>query len=250
MARRCANDSTHGLTSGCSRAWLHSPNRLNPLIGRREECVQNAIKALIGLVLIFAYHIPRLAYLLLLVSYAHVFNNPHNLTADPKEHLKRAARLLRGGRNSELLYAALELRFALERMVDDELLLSEKASSRMLKEYDPEKKLRNIHRIDPDAAHAHEIYLVNTSTGERVRWGDYKPLDPERLATIKGQLGDLLHPKRGLHLGIGHDPWYTRSRAFLQETSAYLGERYDGNTPFFTFAGLEHIEMVRVEEPT
>lgn len=207
----------------------------------------DALKAVIGLALVFIYHLPRRIYLVLLVSYAYVFNNSPNLTADPKEHLNRAMRLLRGRHNSDLLYAALELRFALERMVDHELLLSENATRRMLDEYDPGKKLKNIHRIDRSAAHPYEIYLINRKTGDRVRWGDYKPLDPVRVSEMKGKLGDLLHPKRGLLLGIGDDPWYSRTRSFLTDTADYLRERHAGNSPFFAFVGVDHFEMVRVD---
>jgi hypothetical protein len=205
----------------------------------------NLLRALVGLALIFVYHIPRLLYRVLLVSYAYVFNNPHNLTANPAEHLKRAQRLLRDGRNSELLYAALELRFALERMLDHEILMSEQVSKRMLDETDPTKKLKNLRRFDPNSEYAHDIYFSNTKTGERFKWGDYKPLDSPRIRELHGRLGDLLHPKRGLRLGVKDDPWYTETRSFLQESASYLSERYEGNTPFFAFEGIDHIEMVR-----
>jgi hypothetical protein len=46
------------------------------------------IKALIGLILIFIVHIPRIVYRLLLLSYARAFDYQENLTADPKVHLK------------------------------------------------------------------------------------------------------------------------------------------------------------------
>jgi hypothetical protein len=207
----------------------------------------NAIKALAGLVLIPLYHLPRLIYLLLLASYAFVFNNPNNLTASPAEHIKRASRLLRGGRNSELLYAALELRFALERMADYQLAMADAASRRMLDEVDPQKKIRNLNRLDANSRYPHEIYFVNPETGQRVRWGEYKPLDGTRIGSIKGRLGDLLHPKRGVLLGIADDPWYTETRRFLEETSEYLSDRYKDNTPFFALAGVKGIEMLRIE---
>lgn len=208
----------------------------------------NALRALAGLVLLFAYHIPHLIYRLLLASYAYVFNNPHNLTANPAEHLKRALRMLRGGRNSDLLYAALELRFALERMADHQLAMADAASRRMLDQADPQKKIRNLNRLDSDSRYPHQIYFVNSETGQRLKWGEYKPLDEGRVGTIKGRLGDLLHPKRGLLLGIGDDPWYTNTRRFLEDTATYLSERYKDNTPFFALAGAKGIEMLRVEE--
>ncbi|HEY3380939.1 MAG TPA: hypothetical protein VGK32_04180 [Vicinamibacterales bacterium] len=207
----------------------------------------NAIKALVGLVLIPLYHLPRLVCLLLLASYAFVFNNPHNLTASPAEHIKRARRLLRGGRNSELLYAALELRFAVERMADHQLAMAEAASRRMLDQVDPKKKIRNLNRLDANSRYPHEIYFVNAETGQRVRWGEYKPLDEARIGSIKGRLGAVLHPKRGLLLGVTDDPWYTDTRRFLQETTQYLSDRYRDNTPFFALAGVKGIEMLRIE---
>ncbi len=208
----------------------------------------NALKAIAGLILIFAYHIPRLIYILLLASYAYVFNNPHNLTANPEEHLKRALRLLRGGRNSELLYAALELRFALERMADHQLAMADAASRRMLDQTDPQKKIRSLNRLDSDSRYPHQICFVNPETGQRVKWGEYRPLDEARVGAIKGRLGDLLHPKRGLLLGISDDPWYTNTRRFLEDTAEYLLERYKDNTPFFALSGSEGVEMLRVEE--
>lgn len=158
--------------------------------------MKNFLKAIVGLALVFFYHVPRLMYFGLLVSYTAVFErNWPTLTADPAEHLKRAKRILRKGQLSELLYAALELRFALERMAQRELIFMDMATNRMLKEYDPVKKVKNLQRLAPEAAFAHEIYLVNKATGERFKWAEYKPLDKVRVAEIQGRLGDLLHPK-------------------------------------------------------
>src|SRR4030042_4956129 len=195
--------------------------------------VKNIAKAAVGLVLIFVVHIPRLIYHVLLVSYAAVFNNHPTLTADPAEHLKRAKRFLKRGRLSELLYAALELRFALERMAQRDLLLTELASERVRKEYDPSKKLANLYRIAPAAAYAQDIVFLNKKTGERFKWAEYKPLDRARVSEIKGKLGDLLHPKDGLRLGIPDDPWYEDTVRFLNETAQYLSMVYEDNTPFF-----------------
>ena len=99
-------------------------------------------KLIIGLILIFIVHIPKLIYHALLLSYAAVFNKQENLTADPKKHLKRAKKLLRKNNNSLLLYAAVEIRFALERMVHNQLIFAEDVSKRMMNEYDPSKKNR------------------------------------------------------------------------------------------------------------
>lgn len=205
------------------------------------------LKAGVGLFLIFIIHLPRLFYYILLVSYAAVFNNRPTLTASPVEHLRRAKKILRRGRLSGLLYAGVELRFALERMAQRELLLTEMASERTLKEYDPSKKLANLYRIAPEAAYAHDIFLLNKKTGERIKWGEYKPLDRERVTAIKGRLGDLLHPKDGLKLGIPDDPWYKETTRFLNEAVGYLSMVYKDNSPFFAYEGLENFEMVKVE---
>lgn len=77
-----------------------------------------------------------------MLSYAAIFNKQENLTADPNEHLKRAKKLLRKNKNSLLLYAALEIRFALERMIQRELIFAEKVSKRALKEYSPIKPVQ------------------------------------------------------------------------------------------------------------
>ena len=209
--------------------------------------MKNFAKAIIGLLLIVVVHIPRLIYHALLVSYAAVFANRSTLTANPAEHIKRARKILRRGRLSELLYAALELRFALERMAHRDLVFAELASNRMLREYDPVKKIANLHHLAPDAAFVHEIYLVNKATGERLKWAEYKPLDKPRVAAIQGRLGDLLHSNEGLLLGIPGDPWYMETKRFLSEALDYLSGVYKDNAPFFAYEGLEQFEMVKVE---
>jgi hypothetical protein len=209
--------------------------------------VKNILKALMGLVLLFVVHIPRVLFLGLLISYGAVFENRPTLTANPAEHLKRARRILRRGRLSELLYAALEIRFALERMAQRELIFAEAASNRMLKEYDPVKKVASLQRLAPDAAFAHEIWFVNKTTGQRIKWAEYKPLDKTQVATIVGRLGDLLHPKEGLLLGVPDDQWYLNTRRFLEDALRYLLEVYKDNSPFFSYDGLDQFEMVKLE---
>jgi hypothetical protein len=209
--------------------------------------MKNLFKAIVGLILVFLYHIPRLIYLALIVSYADVFDNKPTLTASPQEHLNRARKILKRGRLSELLYAAVELRFAVERMAKRELIFAEMASQSMLKKRDPVKILGNLHRLDPDSASPHEIFLIKKETGERIRWGEYKPLDRDRIKEIQGRLGDILHPKDGLPLGIPYDPWYTATRKFLNDSVGYLESVYKDNTQFFAFEGLENIEMVKIE---
>jgi hypothetical protein len=159
--------------------------------------VPGRLRATIGLALVFVVHIPRLLYHALLLSYAAVFNRTGTLTASPKEHLARARKLLSRG-NQNLLYTAIEVRFALERMAQWELIMASKATERSLKEYEPIKKVRALRRLDERTAKPHAIYLVNRNTGERLEWGRYKPLDDARTRQMQGRLGDLLHPKEGL----------------------------------------------------
>jgi len=209
--------------------------------------MKDVLKAIIGLILIFVVHIPRFLFLGLLISYAAVFNNQPTLTADPAEHLKRARKILRRGRLSELLYAAVEVRFALERMAQRELIFTEAVSKRMLREPDPVKKVANLHRISPDAVHVHEVWFVNKETGERFKGAEYRPLDKTRVAMIQGRLGDLLHPKEGLLLGVPNDDWYANTRAFLNESVKYLIELQKDNPPFSLYRGLDNFEMIKVE---
>jgi hypothetical protein len=209
--------------------------------------MKNFFQALVGCLLIPIYHLPRLAYQLLLVSYAYVFNRHDNLTASPKEHINRARKLVRG-QNSQLLYAALELRFAVERMAQWELMMSAKASERVLDDPNPVKKVKALHRINPETAYKQKIYIIDKATGARMEWGQYKPLDQAQIARIQGHLGDLLHPKDGLGLGIWNDPWYIQTRAFLKESLEYLSDVIKGNTSFFSVSDLSNFELVRAEE--
>ena len=204
------------------------------------------MKAAVGLILVFLVHIPKLIYLALQLSYAAVFHNRPTLAGGPGENLKRAMKILKRRRLSELLYAALELRFALERMAQRDLLFTNLASERMIREYDPSKKVANLHRIAPEAAWEQEFYLINRVTGERLKWAEYKPLDRSKVSAIQGRLGDILHPKEGLRLGIPDDPWYQETTRFLRETAAYLSTVYKENTSFFTYEGVDNIEMRRI----
>jgi hypothetical protein len=209
--------------------------------------MKNPFQALVGCLLIPVYHLPRLAYQLLLVSYAYVFNRHDNLTASPKEHINRARKLLRG-QNSQLLYAALELRFVVERMAQWDLMISTKASERVLDDPNPIKKVIALHRINPETAYKQKIYIINKTTGSRMEWGQYKPLDQTRIAQIQGRLGDLLHPKDGLPLGIWNDPWYIETRAFLKDSLDYLSYVIKDNTSFFSVSDLSNFELARAEE--
>lgn len=204
------------------------------------------LKAFIGLILIFAFHIPRFLFLLMEISYSYVFNNPSNLTANPEEHLKRAMKMLSKKQNSLLLYVAVEIRFALERMVQQQLLFTENASKRMLDEYNPVKKQNNILKLEPDSEYAHNIYFVNKETNEKILWSKYKPLNPEKIKYVQGRLGDLLHPKDGLSLGISNDKWYVDTREFLLSSHKYLSENLKDNYSFFAYKGISNFEFEKV----
>lgn len=203
-------------------------------------------RLIVGLVLVFIYHLPKLIVALLELSYAYIFNNKSNLTANPKEHLKRAKKLLRQNKNSLLLYAALELRFALERIVHFQLLLAN-GSNKMLKEYDPVKKRKNISFIDPASDYLHKIFYRNKETNQRFLWGVYKPIDVEKVSYIKGRLGDLLHPKDGIPLGVSDDNWYIETRRFLFESVTFLSNHIKNNDQYFSVKNLKSFELEKVE---
>ena len=208
---------------------------------------KDILRAAVGCLLIPVFHLPRLFFLLLLVSYAYVFNRHDTLTADPKEHLKRAKKLLRR-QPADMLYAALEVRFALERIAQRELIFAEKASARSLDEYDPVKKVKALRRVDPQTAHPHRVFFVDKALGIRLDWGQYKPLDQQKAAYYKGRLGDLLHPKDGLRLGLWDDPWYRDTKVFLSEAIDYLSGLAQDNTPFFALQDLDNFEVVRSDD--
>ena len=168
------------------------------------------------------------------------------LTAAPLEHIMRARTILNAGRLSQLLYAALELRFALERITQMELIFAESATNRMLDEYRPVKKLAHLRTLAPESAFPHDVEIRHAVTGEWSKIGEYRPLDEAKVATINGRLGDLLHAKDTLMLGIpGREPWYRETYVFLCETADFLAAAYEGNTQFFSYEGLEHIRLVR-----
>lgn len=192
------------------------------------------------------YLLPKMVYLKFLIAYYILFNNKENLTANPKEHIKRAKRLLKRAKNNLLLYAALELRFALERSVHNELVYSEKPSNTVLDMYDPSKKRKVMSSIDNNVNYPHKIYFINKKTKEKVYWGTYKPLPQEKVNYIKGRLGDLLHAKEGLLLGVSNDNWYVQTRNFLYESLDFLEKHFKNNEKYFIYADSDKYELVKV----
>lgn len=207
----------------------------------------NFLKAFVGLLLVFIYHVPRLIYQFLLLSFAYVFNNYENLTASPKEHLRRAKKMLRG-HNSRILYAALEIRFAVERIAQRELFFAEQVTTRSLKEYQPLKKVKSLHRLDPNSEFPHKFIYIDDKSGLQFYWGEYKPLDKDRVKEIQGRLGNLLHPKDGIRLGVSNDPWYKETRVFLIESVDYLSGIIKENTPFFGLDGIKNLYRIRIND--
>lgn len=207
--------------------------------------MKNILKAIIGLLLVFLYHIPRLMYLGLLVSYAYVFNNYDNLTANPKEHIKRARKLLTKRGNSGLLYAALELRFAVERMIKSQLLFKDKVSTGTWKKRDPVIHAKALRADDERVDFPCEIVFLAKRTGERIPVGRYKPFPLDKVKEIDGRLGDLLHPKDGLSLGIYNDQWYITTRNQLIDTAEYLKPIAEDNVNIYAYADDNNYELVR-----
>lgn len=201
-------------------------------------------RSIVGCALLPLYHLPRLVGLGLAWSYSYVFQRHENLTADPREHLRRARRLLKGP-NSVLLYAALELRLALERMADHEIRLAEGVSRKTLKDEDPTKHVAAAIGIAPESRYPQDIYIVDPHTGIRYPYGQYRPMDKAVVSRYDGKLGDLLHATYGLHLGVYNDPWYTSARQFLGEVCAWMDETLTDNESFFAYHGFDNVEMER-----
>jgi hypothetical protein len=160
------------------------------------------------------------------------------LTADPAEHLTRAERLLAKD-NAHLLYAALEIRFALERIANNEVVFAERASERMVDSPDPVKKLRRLRELDPRTGLAHTVFQV-APVGEFHEIARDVPIYLEWAQKTTGRLGDYLHPTNGLNLGLASDPWYSDLRSFLTKAIRYLKGRV-GSTESCLFENMENI---------
>ena len=169
----------------------------------------------------------------------------NKLTADPKEHIKRAKTLLDLKNNALLLYSALELRLAIERLQHNQLSLSEHATINNKKGNDPKRKKLIMNNIDPNSDHDYKIYFTDPENGTWTYWGEYKNISTEKIKTIEGRLGNLLHIKIGLKLGIKDDPWYGDTRKFLSDTIDYLDERLTDSDYYFSFTDIDNFDLVR-----
>lgn len=203
-------------------------------------------RALIGGVLIFLYHLPRLFYLLLLASYGEALQLKYRtLTANPAEHIKRAKKMLKKKDNSLILYVAIELRFTLERMVHSQIIFANGASNNMINEKDPVKKRKNLSKLDNNSDSPHEIIYTNHKTKESIKWADYKPLDTAKVEEIKGKLGDILHAKDGLFLGIPDDPYYLKTNKFLNDSLEYLESRLKDYNNYFPLKDIKEMKFIK-----
>ncbi len=171
--------------------------------------------------------------------------NDNLLTADPQEHLRRADILLGKNDDSLLLYAALELRLATERIIHNQLTLSEDTSKNEKSGNDPKKKKLIMSQIDKESDNDYDIYFTDQETKKKIFWGTYKNIPESKVKKIEGRLGNLLHMKTGLNLGDKKDQWYEQTRRFLTETKNYLIERTSDSQYYFTFTDVENFELVR-----
>lgn len=167
------------------------------------------------------------------------------LTADPKENIRRAKILLGQYDDSLLLYCALELRMAIERIVHNQLTLSEDHSMSAKGKNDPKRKKIIMNKIDPESNFNYNIYYIDPETKKKVYWGEYKNIPAKTVNEIEGKLGNLLHMKLGLMLGNSEDPWYSETRSFLTKTSIYLEERTSGSSYYFSYKDLDNFEFER-----
>lgn len=171
--------------------------------------------------------------------------NSKLLTADPKEHLKRTKILLDQNDDSLLRYAALELRLAIERIVHNQLSLSEDTTKNNKGGNDPKKKKLIMNQIDPESDRDYDIYYTTPGTTDKIFFGTYKSIPESKVKSIEGRLGNLLHMATGIKLGVKDDPWYIETRAFLTETADYLTERITDSQFYFSFTDTDNFELVR-----
>jgi hypothetical protein len=140
------------------------------------------------------------------------------------------------------------VRFALERLAQREIIFNEATSIRDMNETSPVKKIKALRRVAPDSAHPHRAVLTNPQTGDQTDFGRYEPLDAGRATKLDGRLGDLLHPKEGLNLGLYNDPWYQAQRKMLLEGIEYL-EPIAKASPFALFDDMSNVTVHRDRQP-
>jgi len=170
--------------------------------------------------------------------------NSKTLTADPSEHLRRAKILLDLENDSLLLYAALEMRLAIERIIHNQLTLSELHSKKEKKKNDPKRKKLIMGKLDPNSDYDCDIFYIDENTQKNIYWGTYKNIPTQKVKKIEGKLGNLLHMKLGVKLRNEEDQWYTETRDFLTKNCRYLTERITDSIYYFNFQNMENYEFV------
>jgi hypothetical protein len=133
-------------------------------------------------------------------------------------------------------------------MVHFQLFCARNASENILKEYDPIKKRKYLSKLDPAVDYPQKIFLKNKNASSIISWGEYRPLDMTDIKRIKGRLGDLLHPKDGLLLGVSDDNWYIETRIFLEESIVLLKDNYKHNNPYFQYKGRNNFILVGMDD--
>jgi len=103
-------------------------------------------------------------------------------------------------------YAALEIRFGIEARLNEYLSQTLKSFGQdsKISDYSASKLLKKLTTIDPQASHKSLIQVTNEQRGQSIIW-QYTPVTP-RLASIHGQLGELLHYK----FFTNNEHWYVR----------------------------------------
>lgn len=168
------------------------------------------------------------------------------LTADPKEHIRRAKILLSTNNNALLLYAALELRLAIERIIHNQYTLSTDQTKGAKSKNDPKRKKLIMNKIDPESDHDYKIYFIDPENGSKIFWGIYKNIPESKVKSIEGKLGNLLHMHTGLKLGVVDDPWYSETRTFLINTSDYFFERITDSQYYFSFKDIDNYILEKI----
>jgi hypothetical protein len=126
------------------------------------------------------------------------------------------------GDTPQLLYAALELRFMVERLLRDVLMtVSFKAlSRRQLDFYRAKDIVAELRRICPDFTLRWEfLTLVYGATGLRE---PFPSLDLDELVSRYGKLGDFLHAPRAPNWLMDNPDWKERLEVCVTGTYQYL----------------------------
>lgn len=167
------------------------------------------------------------------------------LTANPKEHILRAKTLLNLNNDSLLLYSALELRLAVERIIHNQYTLSTEHTRGAKRKNDPKRKKLIMNTIYPNSDIDYNIFFIDPTDGKKICWGVYKNIPEKKAKELEGRLGRFLHMQLGLKLGVPDDPWYYETRKFLNETANYLEERVTDSLYYFSYKDIENLSFAK-----